>query len=169
MKNKRLGLVIGVLVMVSILGLGGTWHYYLKAEKKIVDDLFEVENVLAQKIETVPLFEAFFEDELFEVRTLSLRDSSVADKHLRSLANLTSLRTLSFRHTSITDDGLKHLEPLISLQNLDLCGTKVSDASIDSLSLMVALKHLSLISTNFTEIGIKKLQAVLPHCEIDGP
>ena len=90
----------------------------------------------------------------------------VADAGLVHLKGLTKLEELGFVNTQITDAGLVHLKDSTKLERLNLVGTEITDAGLVNLKGLTKLKELWIGGTQITDEGLKKLQEVLPNCEI---
>jgi hypothetical protein len=68
--------------------------------------------------------------------------------------------------SQVTDAGLEHLKGLTNLGVLDLVATQVSDAGLEHLKGLTSLWGLDLSSTQVTDEDVRKLEAVLPGCQI---
>jgi Leucine-rich repeat (LRR) protein len=102
---------------------------------------------------------------LKSLERLEIRDSSIDDEGMASLANLDNLTLLDLTECRLfTDDGLKHIAGLSSLRNLDLAETKISNDGIAHLAGLTGLENLSIRSTSLdndavsTIAGLKNLQ-----------
>jgi len=100
------------------------------------------------------------------LKTLVLSDTSVTNDGLVYLKVLSNLHWLSLSKNEITDEGIIHLGKLKSLKRLDLCDTQITDAALEHLMGLSNLETLDLRGTKVTAAGIKKLQQLLPNCEI---
>ena len=74
---------------------------------------------------------------------LVLSSTSIADKDLAFVGNLTGLRRLEFEDTDITDAGLVHLSKLANLEYLSLSCTLIKGNTLDHLN-AAHLKNLHL-------------------------
>ena len=70
------------------------------------------------------------------------------------------------RQTNLTDAGLASLNGLPQVQVVSLWGTQVSDAGPENLKGLTNLRTLDLRETKVTDAGVKKLQQMLPKCDI---
>jgi uncharacterized protein YjbI with pentapeptide repeats len=103
---------------------------------------------------------------LTSLQDLDLTGTQVTDAGLEHLKALTSLQVLDLSGTQVTDAGLEHLKGSTSLWKLNLSGTQVSDAGLEDLKGLTSLWDLDLSSTQVSEEGVRKLDAVLPECDI---
>ncbi len=103
---------------------------------------------------------------LYQLQELSLHQTKVSGAGLVHLKGLSRLKKLFLTDTRTDDGGLAHLSGLQELQVLGLSGTKVSDAGIVHLKKLTGLSSLFLIDAQVTPAGAKKLNEVLPACEI---
>jgi hypothetical protein len=71
---------------------------------------------------------------------------------------------LTFSH--MTDAGLTHLAGLTQLTSLYLQSTQVTDAGLTHLAGLTQLNSLYLNGTQVTDAGVKRIEKVLPGCEI---
>jgi hypothetical protein len=101
-----------------------------------------------------------------QLQWLSLYNTRVTDAGLVHLRGLGQLQTLNLNRTEVTDAGLVHLEGLRQLQSLSFDDTKITDAGLAHLEGLHQLQELWLYKTKVTDAGMKKLQQVLPNCDI---
>ena len=101
---------------------------------------------------------------------LEFNSDNVTNDDLRRLEALTRLEELHLINCpQITDAGLKHLEGLTRLRALSLNYTAgVTGAGLVHLSRLPKLEFLDLFGTKVTEVDAKRLQELLPDCEIRG-
>jgi hypothetical protein len=105
--------------------------------------------------------------ELDDLRSLSLEGTFVTDDGLQYLKNLPHLQKLELGDNNISDAGLRFLEGLAELQVLSLSDTRITDGGLPSLSKLTKLQKLYLSGCHgVTAAGVKKLQQLLPWCEI---
>jgi Leucine Rich repeat len=97
---------------------------------------------------------------------LSLHGTGITDAGLAHLRASTRLRALLLAETRITDSGLVYLRNLSQLETLILWGTDVTDAGLIHLEGLSNLKLIEVTDTRTTRAGVKKLQAILPNCQI---
>jgi Leucine-rich repeat (LRR) protein len=70
-------------------------------------------------------------------------------------------------NSGITDAGLKLLCKLTSLEVLELSNnSQITDAGIEYLNSLRKLQYLDLTNTKTTAAGVKRLQQLLPKCNI---
>ncbi len=103
---------------------------------------------------------------VLKVTEVNIWAKNITDTDLEFLKELPDLEALNLYSTEVTDAGLEHLKGLTGLQELHLHDTKVTDAGLVHLKGLTKLRWLSLFGTKVTEEGVKKLQQVLPNCEI---
>jgi hypothetical protein len=84
----------------------------------------------------------------------------------QGLAELTSLETLELSSRSLDDDKLGFLSSLKELRSLTLDCDLITDDSVMFLGGLNGLKELDICETKITPEGVKKLQALLPDCDI---
>ncbi len=101
---------------------------------------------------------------LIEVR---LGTTKVTDAGLATLKTLEHLQVLGLELTPITDAGLEKIKGLTDLVYLNLYGTAVTDAGLQHLAGLKHLRNIYLWQTKVTPEGAKKLQELLPLCEIN--
>ena len=106
---------------------------------------------------------------LSQLKILLLDGTDVSDtglRHLRSLEHLERL-TLASNGDGITDKGIEYLAELQSLRELNLVGCgEVTDESIPVLGRLQRLERLDLSFTRVSADGLKKLQRLLPKCDV---
>ncbi len=105
-------------------------------------------------------------EDLTENNILYLSDNPITDAGLVHLDGSSDLFALFLSNTKITDRGLRHLARLPNLATLRLEGTDVTDAGLKFLKEMHQLRDISLTGTQVTEDGVKRLQKALPDCSI---
>lgn len=89
-----------------------------------------------------------------ELRELHLVDTSITDKGLSSLANISSLRWLTIDTAAISDQGIAYLKELKHLEGLQLVNTKTSDESLGVLLNYPKLAYLEASGCSISEKGI---------------
>ena len=127
--------------------------------------------------------------QLANLTWLNLRRSELTNAGLARLENMAKLNSLNLKYTYITDEGLVHLQKLTALTKLYL-PKQITDKGLVHLEHLTGLTFLSLKCRGITEAGfvhlkkltnltqlklrcsmsdncIAKLQAALPHCNID--
>lgn len=92
--------------------------------------------------------------------------SSFGDEGMPHLGKLTQVRQLGLDDTEVTDAGMVHLKGMTSLEKLWLNRAEVSDAAISDLGKLKSLEMLYVGDTKITAAGVKKLQELLPECEV---
>ncbi|MCB1149598.1 MAG: hypothetical protein KDK48_05470, partial [Chlamydiia bacterium] len=97
---------------------------------------------------------------------LRLDDCHISDKGLEAIKAMKSIRNLGLANTLISDFGVQVLDHFPELEYLSLAGTNVTDASIKHLGRCRHLIQLELARTTISNAGIKKLQLILPMCDI---
>ena len=108
-------------------------------------------------------------EQLTKLRALVLCQPHVTDAGLKHLKELRQLEMLHLFDMPVTDAGLEQIKALTKLQRLNLDLTQITDAGLQSLKGLTELRLLELRSTKVTGQGVKRLQQVLPDCEIHGP
>lgn len=98
---------------------------------------------------------------------LDVSRTSIEDKELSIVGELSSLRRLNLQNTAVSDEGLASLSSLRDLQYLNLAGTRISDKGIVPLSKLTRLRQLFLYQTDVTVTGIQDIKTALPDIEID--
>ena len=88
---------------------------------------------------------------------LNLANSSITDRALESIGQMTNLTQLHLQNTAVTDSGLERLENLYQLEYLNLYGTAVTDRSLKALRRLKALKNVYLWQTEVSEEGVAGL------------
>lgn len=78
---------------------------------------------------------------------VTMAGEKIGDAELAKLAGLPEIRELNLRDSSITNEGLKTIAQLKSLRQLELRGTKISDVSP-----LAALPELEALSASFSEV-----------------
>lgn len=104
---------------------------------------------------------------LIPIDGLGLTYCKITDAGLEHLKGMSQLSVLRLEYTQITDVGLEHLKDLTRLEWLALDGTQVTDNGLEHLTGLTRLAQLTLDGTQVTAAGAKKLQQILPGCEID--
>jgi hypothetical protein len=92
------------------------------------------------------------------LRSLSLRDSPVADAHLEKVYTLWNLTELDLSGTGITDAACEHLGRLKRLRQLRLRGTAVTGSGILELRRLTELTELDLSRTKLDPLGFALLR-----------
>ncbi len=67
------------------------------------------------------------------VLEVDLSNTTVSDRELEQLQQLSQLQTLDLSHTPVTDIGLYHIKTLASLETLDLRGSNVTESGVQTL------------------------------------
>lgn len=125
-----------------------------------------------------------------DLNEVTLVNSKVADRHVRSLSVVKALKSLNVNCTDITDacaaDIAKHKQlvdlnlsqtevtdramPQISkcreLKRLKLWGCKLTDAAVAHLLKLKQLRRLDVSGTQISDNGIRRLRSGLPKCAI---
>lgn len=113
-----------------------------------------------------------FVGQIRTLRELDLSLQAIDDlglEHLQPLQRLERLDVLyavGFAGPTIANQGMQTLRGLTNLRHLNLIGAQIDDAALDQLAALQHLEYLQLANTKVTEKGIRKLQAVLPDCQI---
>ncbi len=89
-----------------------------------------------------------------------LQGSSVTDKDLAPIAQLSNLVAVHLGNTGVTDEGLSHLKMIESLVRLHLGNTKISDAGLAHLKGLKNLTYLNLYGTEVSDAGLKHLRGL---------
>ena len=100
--------------------------------------------------------------------SLNLGRTSVTDESCTTIANLPKLEAVTLNGTRVTDGGLKLLASIkkISILTYEDC-FQISDQALESLSQAASLTRLNVRRTpRITEVALRKLQALLPKCNI---
>ncbi len=102
------------------------------------------------------------------IKDLTLGSCHITYAGLEQISRLTSLKKLDLSDNSqITDAGLKFLCNLTSLEELNLSNnSQITNAGIKYLNSLSNLQFLDLTNTKATATGVKKLQQLLPKCNI---
>ena len=99
--------------------------------------------------------------------SLQLGSTSVTEAALEAhLPKMFNLRKLNLSQTSITDKGLDAIAQLSNLEWLNLYGTEVTDAGIAKLKGLTKLEKVYLWNSKATPEGGKALQKELPNLEV---
>lgn len=89
---------------------------------------------------------------------LNLSKTSITDKGLEVIKNLSLLERLHLENTEITDVSTVHISELSNLKYLNLYGTNISDQSIGNLRKLKRLEKVFLWQTNVTPDGAVSLR-----------
>jgi hypothetical protein len=89
-----------------------------------------------------------------EVRSISLGNSQVTDKGLRTVLNCTNATSLFLERTGVTDETLKNLTAFKKLDYLALEQTKVTGAGLDAISAL-PLRHIAMQGCELSEDAFK--------------
>lgn len=89
---------------------------------------------------------------------LNLSRTSITDKGLRVIKELSLLERLHLEKTGITDASSGHISELSNLKYLNLYGTKISDESIGNLRKLKRLEKVFLWQTKITPDGADSLR-----------
>jgi Leucine-rich repeat (LRR) protein len=103
---------------------------------------------------------------IVDLKDLTLAEFDIEDAGLVAIAHQDKLLGLELFDTAITDAGLMHLKNLSALKTLTLRKTAITDAGLVHLEGLKKLESLDLRITKVTEAGVKRLQEVLPKCDI---
>jgi Leucine-rich repeat (LRR) protein len=102
-----------------------------------------------------------YADEIVEVYW---RDPALDERHLASLAGLSSIEKLELSGSNVTSQGLAHLAGLSKLYMLHLDDTQVTDDGLAALTRFRGLAVLSLDHTRVTDAGLAQLEK-MPQLE----
>lgn len=92
--------------------------------------------------------------------------STVTDAGLAHLRDAPQIRELEIGvEKQFTDASLSNLRCLTKLERLDISYLKITDAGLQHLQGLTQLKELT-CGSGVTDEGVKKLQEILPNCEI---
>lgn len=97
-------------------------------------------------------------------RLPSLRYSNVALQYVRQIPTITTLTIGPL--SSIDDRGMTHVAEMTQLETLGLNGLPITDDGLKKLHTLKNLKLLTAYATNCTQPGIDAFQAAVPDCEI---
>lgn len=97
----------------------------------------------------------------------TILDSNITDQGLVHLKEMTKMEMLLLGNTDIRGPGLVHLAGMRNLKKLYLHGSPVTDAGVAHLATFKKLEWMGLGGTKVTDEGVKKLQLLLPGCEVD--
>lgn len=104
---------------------------------------------------------------LANLKELSITESrGITDAGLTHLKEMKQLEFLDLWESSVTGSGFVHLRNLTNLKSLVLVYTQVNDASLMHLEGLKKLRHLNVKQSKVTPEGAKRLQQVLPECEV---
>ncbi len=109
------------------------------------------------------------DDYFFSVIFVRFSGEEFNNANLVAVGQLTDVRALHLVQTKITDAGLEHLKRLTKLERLFLVGTPITDAGLETLGKLPNLETLYLGGREITDEGVKRLQQVLPKCQIFYP
>lgn len=97
---------------------------------------------------------------------LYLNSTHVTDMGLLCLENLPNLIILDLAGSHITDNGLVAIASMPRLQRLYVDRTDVGDSGLNWIAQNKNLKLISLEQTRVTADAVKRLQRMLPNCQI---
>jgi hypothetical protein len=100
------------------------------------------------------------------LRKLVLLETSIGDRGLRHVEQLTSLRYVDLEGTNVTNDGLRSLTGLGNLESLDLSRTDIGDDGLLQLKPLLRLKELRVYETRVTNRGVSALNRALPELQV---
>ena len=103
------------------------------------------------------------------VLTLSLADTRITDRGIKSLERDENLLALDLSRTGVGDGSLKSLAVMRSLSNLNLSGTRVTDRGLEILRerrLPKSRMMLDATDTAVTELGVRGLIDKFPYWNI---
>ncbi len=103
-----------------------------------------------------------------QITWLNLREQSINDSMMKTIAQLTNLTTLELNNNPISNAGIELLVNLTHLEVLNLYGTEISDEVLKSIKQLPALKRLYLWQTKVSEEGIEKSRTEFPNMKIIG-
>lgn len=101
------------------------------------------------------------------VDSIDLVGVPLDDRTIELLAGCTEVRFVDLSYSAITDEQLARLQSLGQLRVLNLSNTGVTNASIPALIAHESLVDLDITATGITADAVEKLQAALPHLDID--
>lgn len=163
-------IVAGLLLTVWFVGRHrGTWfgdpvldHFLARNDGDVIAALTEAERprLNAQgEIEALGLFRT-----INRHRLPSLRYSNKALEYVKQIPTIT---TLTIGPVSTIDDrGMKHVAEMTQLERLGFNGLPITDAGLQELHTLKNLKLLTAYATNCTQPGIDAFQEAVPDCEI---
>jgi hypothetical protein len=103
------------------------------------------------------------------ITIMSLADTRITDKGLKSLEGNAALVALDLSRTGITDAGFESLSTIRWLNNLNMSGTKVTDAGLEILRERcspTSRMMLDVTDTAVTEDGARKLMEAFKNWNI---
>jgi len=101
------------------------------------------------------------------VDNIDLVGVPIDERVLEKLAACNKVRVIDFSYSTITDEQLARLNGLRELRVLNLSNTRVTNRSIPWLIACDTLVDLDITATGITAEAVEKLQAALPHLDID--
>jgi hypothetical protein len=101
------------------------------------------------------------------LRELSLRDTGIDDRMLRTLQSLNSLDSLSLSGARVTGLGMLYLKPLTRLRTLDVSSTAVSGDGLVHLATLPGLESLCLAHTRVGDGAMVHLQRLTTLRQLD--
>ena len=97
---------------------------------------------------------------------MHLGGSSVTDTQIEHFRGLTGFHQIDLCKTRITDAGLSVVADCADLQYVDISGTQITDFGLEHLKGLTQLHSVDLSNTGVTDDGVKRLQQMLPKCNI---
>ena len=90
----------------------------------------------------------------------------ITDRGLLELDQMPNLRTLNLSQTSVTGERFADLAMLGRLEELHLYNTRLTEPGLAALSKLRNLRSLNLINVPVSAAWQKRLRAELPDCDI---
>ena len=104
--------------------------------------------------------------ELTKLQTLGLRGTNVGDPGMATLAKFADLQNLDLSSTAVTDAGTAQLKGLANLKTLYLYGTTVGDGTLTALAGLKNLRVLNVAKTKVTDGAIATLKTAVPDLRV---
>lgn len=103
---------------------------------------------------------------LSQLRWLDIRETSVTNQAMQTIATFSHLEQLLLPNSPITDQGAAELSNLTRLESLDLSFTQITDEGLLQLANLPALRFIEFSLGSITLQGARAFQAAAPQCEI---
>jgi len=101
------------------------------------------------------------------LESLSVEGPRITDRSMYIVSQFSRLKTLIVRNSDITDVGVEYVARNQALERLWLFGSAVTDYSVPALGELENLEELGLLQTSITAAGLRRLEALLPDCNVD--
>ena len=131
---------------------------YIKSFKKLGTLLIEAERISDAGLVNLK--------DLKNLEIVTLSSPNITSNGMEYIKDNYNISELSLTNTKIGDRGLVFLKDLKELTMLSLHGTNVTDAGIKYLINFEYLEYLRISKTKITDDGRKRLEKLLPNCNI---